>query len=322
MLKQPNKQLNSQALNRILLDWPNWPMLSNFAQNACEFILLDKGLTNENWLVTLPAASDSSIINSSHSQKFVIRINASNAADLNINRQAEWLIQGLLSQTSITTAYSYREANDRYWIRPYIQGDTLAKHLTDTEDFFTDKKLAVFSRYLHAIHSTTISNTMPTIIYRERTEHYWQQVFNANPKISKKQTSNLKQLKKQLDIKLNDIAHAITLCHMDTNIHNWIISQDHIELIDWEYAALGNPAWDLAVFTQSAQLSSRQTEELLTHYKGINKQELHYAQQQMQYLSTLWFAVQQHITHNELASQLLAICKDDHSPEPPQPINQ
>lgn len=302
MHNPPN--IASQALLKALQDWPQWPILSTHTQSNCEFALLDKGLTNENWLVTLPNSQPTH----NNKQQFVIRINASNAIALNLNREAEWHIQGVLAQAGIITPYLYRDKNDLYWIRPFVTGETLATTLTKSNDHtLTNKILLQICQHLLAIHKTPTSDLMPTIIFQDRTNYYWQQILEQKGQHSKQAKDELNRIKTTLDDQLNQQLYTPSLCHMDTNTHNWIISTHTLELIDWEYAAIGNPAWDLAVFCKSAKLNKTQIEYLLTNYGNINLVQLQHASKQMQYLSTLWFAVQQNTAAPLLIEQLKSI---------------
>ncbi|MCB1646312.1 MAG: phosphotransferase [Pseudomonadales bacterium] len=52
-------------------------------------------------------------------------------------------------------------------------------------------------------------------------------------------------------------------CHNDLNPANIIVSGNTLQLLDWEYAALGNPLFDLAVFCHEAALSEQQQAALL-----------------------------------------------------------
>lgn len=302
MHNPPN--IASQALLKALQDWPQWPILNTHTPSNCKFAILEKGLTNENWLVTLPNSQPTH----NNNQQFVIRINASNAIALNLNREAEWHIQGKLAQAGIITPYLFRDKNDLYWIRPFVTGRTLANTLTNSKDnVLTNEILQQICEHLRAVHQTPTSDLMPSIIFQDRTNYYWQQILKKIGQHSKQTKDELSRIKTILDDQLNQKTYNPRLCHMDPNTHNWILSTHTLELIDWEYAAIGNPAWDLATFCESAQLNQTQIESLLTNYSNINLEELQYASKQMQYLSTLWFAVQQNTAAPLLIEQLKSI---------------
>jgi thiamine kinase-like enzyme len=59
----------------------------------------------------------------------------------------------------------------------------------------------------------------------------------------------------------------IAFCHNDLLNENFLFD-DHIRILDWEYAAMGDPFFDLANFSMSNGLLAPADERLLTHYFG------------------------------------------------------
>lgn len=284
--------MNNQllALNNVLQDWPLWPILNQYEHTACDFMPLEQGLTNENWLVTLP---------NENKQQFVIRINAKNAKTLNIHHQNEYEIVERISQLHICPAILYNDPDFKYWVRPYINGYTLAEHQSAGFDISED--LAQIAQTLLNAHKQPIEKHWPSVNTFVRTEFFWAQIL---PKPSM-QNTELQDLKNELDIALQPNKHLVSLCHMDTNTHNWIKDKNgDLNLIDWEYAGLGDPIWDLAVFSDSAKLSLSEEKKLLTHYGNYTINQLHLAKLQMEYLSILWFAVQENTDSNTLLCEL------------------
>lgn len=283
-----NNQL--QTLHDVLKDWPLWPILNQYEQTACDFIPLEQGLTNENWLVTLP---------NENNQQFVIRINAKNAKTLNIHHQNEYEIVERISKLGICPAISYNDPDFKYWVRPYISGYTLAEH--QSAGFEISEDLEQVAKLLLSTHKQPIEKHWPSVNTYVRTEFFWAQTL---PKPSM-QNANLQQLKQELDTALLPNNHLVCLCHMDTNTHNWIKNKNGtLNLIDWEYAGLGDPIWDLAVFSDSAKLSLSEEKKLLSFYGDYTVDQLHLAKLQMEYLSILWFAVQENTDSNTLYCEL------------------
>ena len=68
---------------------------------------------------------------------------------------------------------------------------------------------------------------------------------------------------------------AKTLCHNDVNPQNLLMDADTAWLIDWEYAGVGDPAFDLAVIIQSHNLPMALAKQLCHDYDAqINFSEL------------------------------------------------
>lgn len=58
------------------------------------------------------------------------------------------------------------------------------------------------------------------------------------------------------------------LCHHDLTLDNMIKTNSGLVAIDWEYCALSDPAFDLAVFTHTQKLDDDQMLRLLDQYHG------------------------------------------------------
>ncbi|EAT13493.1 phosphotransferase [Bermanella marisrubri] len=274
-------------------DWSGWPNLISRPPSFDDFQFLDNGLTNNNWLLH------------GDQQRYVIRMNAANAKALYLNREAEWHIHDLVSQEGLCPSFIYRHPSDKYWIRPFQSGLTLSHALTnetfDLENFI--RQAAVIFR---KIHSMPLSSSWPRINFKERTDHYWNQLLEHHASDEQR----LIKLKEQLDNTFQVKPFSAVLCHMDANAKNWIIESDtsheihNISLIDWEYAAVANPMWDLAVFLDHLPLNEEQEACFLKAYGPISFKALSEAKQQMQYLSQLWFVIQQQAKPESLESLL------------------
>jgi len=290
---------NSHALNDTIQDWHLWPILNEFDPDTCEFEPLEQGLTNENWLVTLPPPETTSEQNSKQAQQFVIRINAKNVESLNIHHEHEYEIVESINALKLCPSITYNDPNFTYWVRPFISGQTLAE--LNSDSFTTKNLLSSVAKILKTTHSQAIKSYWPSVDIIERSEYFWDQLLQ-NPSINKQ---SFTKLKLKLDIYLKPNHTQMTLCHMDTNLNNWILDNNKkLHLIDWEYAGLGNPVCDLAVFSDSAKLTTRQEEQLLESYGEYTLKQLHQAKLQMEYLSILWFAVQESTDSNTLHCEL------------------
>ena len=61
---------------------------------------------------------------------------------------------------------------------------------------------------------------------------------------------------------------AAVLCHGDLHPRNLVDGENGLVLLDWEYAHVADPCWDLAVWCASGSLDERQRDTLLTCYLG------------------------------------------------------
>ncbi len=297
--------MGTTQIEHILKDWTLWPEICSNQPTLEQITPLMDGLTNSNWLLEVKKSQDQEPL------QYVIRINATNNMALKLNRQAEWDMHQTTSRYGICPAYLYRDPSDTYWIRPFLKTHTLESTISRGENLINSDFLKMIANHFQTIHSTPISNKWPKIIYSELIHHYWQQITEKQTGFKKRleETSEkkLNNIREILEKKLQDSNYTPCLCHMDPNPSNWILNNKELHLIDWEYAALGNKAWDLAVFSDTCNLSAEQIELLLNHYQVISSDQFNMAKMQMKYLSILWYYVQDHLTDNELLKQLNAL---------------
>ena len=58
-----------------------------------------------------------------------------------------------------------------------------------------------------------------------------------------------------VDRRLAAALPALRPCHVDPSVANWLVEGDRLLLLDWEYAANGDPLWDLADLAEDARLA-------------------------------------------------------------------
>lgn len=82
------------------------------------------------------------------------------------------------------------------------------------------------------------------------------------------------------------------LCHNDTYAVNWIVGDDALCLIDWEYAGMNDPMNDLATLTVRDGLSQETADHILELYlqRKPNKQELRHYYGIMALCGWYWFS--------------------------------
>lgn len=62
-------------------------------------------------------------------------------------------------------------------------------------------------------------------------------------------------------------------CHNDPLCENWVRGEGRIFLVDWEYAGMNDPMWDLSDLSIEAEYSRQLDDELLKAYLGRNVSE-------------------------------------------------
>jgi thiamine kinase len=79
-------------------------------------------------------------------------------------------------------------------------------------------------------------------------------------------------LRTAADSRLNQLARqpaaAGVVCHSDLHTMNLIHSDESLILLDWEYAHISDPLWDLAGWAANNDFGAETQRELLTNYLG------------------------------------------------------
>lgn len=269
-----------QPLLNILADWQQWQLCKQ-QPTAKQIQAMPEGLTNQAFLLQLDSGN------------YVLRIASSNSEELDINRHAEFQIQQCLAQAGLTAKVRYKAPDNSYWLRDYITGRSL------TADDLTMPNLRLMVQTLKQVHQLPLLQNIPQLKIEEKAEHYWQM-------IEKNYSADVLKLRPELQHNLAGFpAGKLSLCHIDPTPANWIqTASGELVLLDWEYAAIGHPWWDIAALLQQATLSDSEKEELLNSYGIKQEQNWRLAQAQMDYMSVLWYGAQGYQTEAKIKQEL------------------
>lgn len=98
------------------------------------------------------------------------------------------------------------------------------------------------------------------------------------------------EMKKRIE---KECAVSKVPCHNDPLCENWVLGRNQMYLIDWEYAGMNDPMWDLAAVSLEAEYANEQDALMLSEYLGHETQELelyHFVANKVfvDYLWALW----------------------------------
>ena len=222
--------------------------------------------------------SNYSVIAEAAGRRYVLRIDGANPGANGLNRQAEW--------RALQSAHRSGIAPQPRYFNPEI-GAMVCDYLPPDEDqSVSASALATLLAKIHAL---------PVLRFRldpiDRMRRYERQL-TSNP------TSIAEQLQALAPAvhKLAASAPPVTsLCHHDLNRGNLLRSNGKLYALDWEYCAMGDPLFDLAVVIDDHQLSPGETKNLLCAYLGrtATDPELNSLHRQLgivRYLEILWYA--------------------------------
>jgi thiamine kinase len=211
-------------------------------------------------------------------ERMVLRIDKPAVDKVGLNRSAELKVLEAVSGAGIGPPLIWADAESGVLLTGFLEGEVWSESDARNPDQLA--KLAITLRNLHALPATAPLFEPGNAALRYATE------------IGSEQALSLAEKAHALANELASKHPQRCLCHNDL-VHMNIIDGNPIRLIDWEYAALGEPFFDLAVVVRHHQLDTEIAFDFLQQYLGrkdpkAEEKLLAYCQL-YQWLSTLWY---------------------------------
>jgi len=274
------RNTGDEALQTILNDWQDWAFC-RYQPSLAQVAPIIGGLTNHCYRLRL-AEGD-----------YVLRIEGKNSRALDIDREQEYSIHKLVAAAGLTPPVVFRSnpESTNYWLRPYVEGTPL------NEADLKPAMVVRLAQYLKRLHQLPVDSHLKTLDITAKAIRYWQIINTSN--------HELLTLKSKLQKALAGMpSEELCLIHMDPTKPNWIHTpDDKLVLLDWEYACLGHPLWDLATLLQDAHLSTDEENALIAD-SPFSQAEWSFAKRQITYLTVLWYRAQDLSSDADLTHQL------------------
>ncbi|SEA15324.1 choline kinase family protein [Microbulbifer marinus] len=250
-------------------DWQRWS-----ATRPSVIKPLTGGLTNRSFL--LQAGGD----------QLVLRRNSAISAALDLNRVAEY--QALLhaDNAGLCAPLIYCDPEHQYLVTRFIDGGGWSKSGAGA--------LPQLAQLLRGIHALPAIDAQLDI--EDKAASYWCSIDNRADFYAPLRTLD-KKVQRHIPA-ARELSAGICLCHNDLLATNLIAAADgNLYAIDWEYAAMGDPFYELALIVIEYALDQRQQQLLLAKYldrptTSVDWQRLDHWRVIYGYLSVLWYAVQ------------------------------
>lgn len=258
------QQTFQPRLDQALSEWRRWGL--DIKSPPILVSELPGGLTNKNFRIR------------SNNQDMVLRLNLLDDTRVNIDREAEYVIQAYAARQGISPNIYYRSKNN-YWVREYIAGTSL----TNAE--LNPPRLECMMKHLHQVHSFDLTAPeVPYLNFGSKASHYIHDILMRFPK----ESDWLLNLNEQLQYSATQLVDTHQLCHMDPLAANWILDEtQRLYLIDWEYAALANPLLDFAALYQS--LPTHLQKVFSSAFQVSSDEQWQHALMQIKALTQLWY---------------------------------
>ena len=185
--------------------------------------------------------------------KAVIKEDKLCAKKIGLNREREVSLLNAISHSCSCPNIIFNDFNAGIIIWEYIEGTEVESKLILNKDF-----LIRLGRKVKNIHITD-TTTLSSYNFLDFIEHY---------------KNIIKDSKFAVDInnlisKLYNSDTQLTLCHNDLTKPN-ILAGDAISFIDWEYASLNDPHYDIATVFQAYNLNASQRDTFLIGYNSAH----------------------------------------------------
>jgi thiamine kinase len=218
---------------------------------ACLIERLADGPTNASYLVERAG------------ERFVLRLDKPEALRLGLDRANERLVCEAVAAAGLTPPYQYFSGVEGVSLRPFIAGRSLCRD--DLLEPRTLRRLADVLRRLHQQPPVGAAFDPAGAVRR----------YSAQ--LDTPQGAALAERAGRLLAEIGRFTVPPALCHNDLVAENILqTANGGLLLIDWEYAALGDPFFDLAVVVRHHELDDALARQLLSAYlEGAVDQQAH-----------------------------------------------
>lgn len=241
----------------------------------CQWQPIDGGCTNQNYVVT-----------DKHTKLFVRMLNPT-AISIS-DRVGEAKLLSHLAEHQLTPELLHFCAERGVQVITFLNSpNILDSHLSTEEKL---RHLASCSALIHELGTQDLE----TLSLAFEIERLCTQLTN----LGKAPDSSISIRHLKLARNLDREADNITLCHGDLSLSNLIRHKNHNYLVDWEYARLAPPCYDLAMSIAINQLTTEQADYFLHQYclhseASINLERLSSQVSDylpvVEYINSLWF---------------------------------
>jgi thiamine kinase-like enzyme len=219
------------------------------AANDIQITPLSGGITNKNYMVE------------SSGPRCVIRITGANTDLLGIRRDVEYLANLNAGKLGVAPEVLYYIEPEGYLVTRFIDG----KHITYDEM----GKLETLQKVANKIR--TYHRELPPLGCEFNVFNRIAMLTNIAKNKNCKFPDDFEYLQikvKNVEQILDQVPYIPAPCHNDLLNLNFLLEQDEIRILDWEYSGMGDIFFDLANFSHHHALGDEQVKNLLHAYFG------------------------------------------------------
>ncbi|MBC7984172.1 MAG: phosphotransferase [Candidatus Obscuribacterales bacterium] len=239
---------------------------------------IKSGLTNESWLVEVDDG-----------RAVVVRLSNPKQRELQINRASETAILLAVGAADIGAPVLLCDPERHLLVTQYLRG-----RIWSPRDARQSENIQRMGKFLRALHVMPPPDGAQPTDLRLVIGNYWNTLM-ARGLSSHTGSAETRERARQIAAEISADFGAC-LCHNDIH-HLNVIDDGKLRLIDWEYAGIGDPYFDLASLCCYHTYSDGLRRELLAAYLGADRpaalERLHRMCWLFDYIRELWFAVRE-----------------------------
>lgn len=208
-----------------------------------EIKVLKKGMTNRSFRFTCAG------------KRYIMRIPGEGAEQM-INRRQEYQVYEAIRGENVCDDICYINPDNGYKITAFVEN---ARNC-DAENW---EEVEACMKFLRKFHEKKLQVDHTFDLYEQI--DFYESLWNGEPSVYRdypETKQHVIELKSYIDSQEKDFC----LTHIDPNADNFLINEDGIRLIDWEYAGMQDPHVDIAMFAIYSLYDREQIEHLIDLY--------------------------------------------------------
>ncbi|MEZ5573700.1 MAG: phosphotransferase [Halioglobus sp.] len=256
-----------QKLEQTLAQWPQWQCSVPLTCVPAVVKVLTPGVSNYCVLVDAGA-------------QYVVRIDGLNPSAHGLSRQAEWRTLAAAHDAGLAPAPRYFNPDLGSLVCDYLAPDQTQQ--TNAADV---------GRLLRAVHQ--LPSRHHRLDLAERILRYEKQLEHRG----RTRGEVLLACRDAVTELLHDVSESAqhsVLCHNDLLRANRVYSSGRLQALDWEYCAMANPWYDIAVVINGDSMTASEAHMLVAAYLGrepdaLEQHTLHQFSCIYRYLELVWY---------------------------------
>ncbi len=241
-------------------------------------LALQSGLVNASYRVTRDG------------QDFALRLRAAGGEAPGVDRDWERRVLERVSDAQLAPPMVVCLPAQGVLVTRWVEGESWSA--AQTSKPAVSKQVAALARAVHGVPAPQPGRAMNPARWRDL---YLDALSSAGLEDSRR--SMLREWNERAQRLLDEYAAfepcIACLCHSDLHRHNIVLGDDGLVLLDWEYAHVGDPYWDLAGWVSCSDLPAAAAEQLLSAYlqrvpQAAERRRLQVLSGAYDYICLLW----------------------------------